>query len=483
LPQFNRREWLALIAAAAGAPGTAFATDSLDTGQGASAPSPDAQPSPIQLVAQPGTAQLLEDGEPATAIWGYGGTAPGPTLRVRQGQRLRADLVNRLPQPTTVHWHGIRIDNEMDGVTGLTQPAVEPGDTFRYDFVVPDAGTYWYHPHNRTWEQLARGLYGALIVEEEKAPAVDRDEVLIFDDWRLQDDGAIHEESLGSLHAITHMGRLGNILTLNGQFTADVAVQAGERVRLRLINAANARIMGIVFEGHTPEVVALDGQPVGLPFTPRENMVVLAPAQRADLSLTTAGDPGSRHRILVDTGRERLHLGDIVYGSERAQSGFLAEPFALPGNPMPTELDLDNALDVPLVMEGGARGGFESAEYQGSVYGFRELALTHKKAWAFNGIAGMANEPLFGTSPGKTIRIKIENRTAWPHAMHFHGHHVREVSHSARDASPHWRDTVFVEPRQSVTVAFLAHNPGLWMLHCHMLEHQAGGMATWYEVL
>ena len=145
----------------------------------------------LRLVAEPGSAHLLESGQPKTPIWGYNGVVPGPMLRVRQGKELTAELVNKLPQPTTVHWHGIRIINSMDGVAGLTQPPVQPGDSFTYRFVAPDAGTYWYHPHYRTWEQLARGLHGALIVDEEKPPEVDQDLVLIFDDWRIGTKGKI----------------------------------------------------------------------------------------------------------------------------------------------------------------------------------------------------------------------------------------------------------------------------------------------------
>ena len=142
------------------------------------------------LEAMPATVQLAPDGYPATDIWGFGGTAPGPTLRVAQGARLQQRFINNLPQASTVHWHGIRIDNAMDGVPGLTQDAVAPGESFDYDFVVPDAGTYWYHSHNQSVEQVARGLYGTLIVEEADGPDVDRDEVLVLDDWLIDPETA-----------------------------------------------------------------------------------------------------------------------------------------------------------------------------------------------------------------------------------------------------------------------------------------------------
>ena len=153
---------------------------------------------PLRLVAAPTQAPLLAPDFDKTFVWAYGGTVPGSLIRVRRGDEVNIQLVNNLPEPTTVHWHGVRLDNAMDGVADLTQEPVLPGETFDYRFIVPDAGTYWYHPHYRSWEQLARGLYGLLIVEETDPPEVDRDIALIFDDWRVGDDGEIDEESFGS---------------------------------------------------------------------------------------------------------------------------------------------------------------------------------------------------------------------------------------------------------------------------------------------
>ncbi|MCV0370010.1 MULTISPECIES: multicopper oxidase family protein [Filomicrobium] len=436
-----------------------------------------------RLTAKLGEAELLETDAPRTPIWGYEGHVPGPELRVAQGKPVAIDLVNSLPQPTTIHWHGIRIDNSMDGVAGLTQTPVTPGETFAYRFSPPDAGTYWYHPHNRTWEQLARGLYGPFIVEEQQPPPCDQDLVLMIDDWRLGDNGHIDEASLGSMHDISHAGRLGNVLTLNGRGEQDIPVRAGQRLRLRLINAANARIIGITFEGHVPMVIALDGQPLDRPFAPGNNLVRLAPAQRADLILDCDQDVGAQTSILADTGREKLRIGRFVYHKEkRERPNILTDIPLLPQNPMPVALDLDRAINVDLEMTGGAMSAFEAAEYKGKRYGARELVREHHKIWAFNGIVGMPQSPLMQIPLGKTVKVRIVNRTAWPHAMHFHGHHVKEVAHARRTPLPYWRDTILMERGEEVTVAFLAHNPGRWMLHCHMLEHQAGGMSSWYEV-
>lgn len=428
------------------------------------------------------TAQLLDGEGPATAIWGYQGVVPGPLIRTRQGEVFEATLRNGLSEPTTIHWHGIRNDNAMDGVAYLTQEPVTPGETFAYRFTPPDAGTYWYHPHNRTWEQMARGLYGVLVVEEAEPVAVDRDVVLVVDDWRLDDSGQIDSRSFGSIHDKAHAGRLGNVVTANGKGFEAIPILAGERVRVRLLNAANARIMGVKFGNHTPVVVALDGQPVS-PFRPDGDVVLLAPAQRADLIIDGTGEPGDEAPISVLTQREALVVGQLVYDkSKRRRAKILNDQLSLAANPMPTDLALDKAPVTELVMTGGAMSAFETARYQGRSYSIRDLVRAHGKVWAFNGEAGMTEAPLARYARGDTVQIRMVNRTAWPHGMHFHGHHVLEVAHSRRKPSPYWRDTVLMMPSEVVTVAFKAHNPGKWMLHCHMLEHQDGGMSTWFEV-
>ena len=169
------------------------------------------------LDARTASVQLAPQGYPKTEIWGYGGAMPGPQLRLQQGARLQRRFMNDLPQASTVHWHGVRIDNAMDGVAGLTQPAVEPGQSFDYDFIAPDAGTYWYHAHNRSTEQVARGLYGALIVEEFEPPDVDREEVLILDDWLLNPETAQIDPDFASRHDRSHAGRRGNFIATNGR--------------------------------------------------------------------------------------------------------------------------------------------------------------------------------------------------------------------------------------------------------------------------
>lgn len=434
------------------------------------------------LEARPGTASLLEEGGPRADIWGYDGGVPGPVLRVKQGERLKVRLKNSLPQATTIHWHGIRIDNANDGVAGLTQEAVPSGEGFDYDFVVPDAGTFWYHPHNRSWEQLARGLYGTLIVEEAAPPKVDRDLVLNFDDWRLGEDGKLHEGSFGNLMDWSHAGRLGNVLTVNGAPFQNISVKAGERLRLRILNTCNARVLALRLAGHAPQVIALDGQPV-TPYAVSGDLV-LAPGERIDLMLDMALRPGAQAAIEEVSGRDGLEIARFIYDeTDVVREDPLDAPISLSYNPLNRSLDLDGALSQELLMEGGAMGSMAQARMGGEVLGMREL-VGKGKAWAFNGVAGMEKTPLLSVATGRTVTMPLINDTRWPHAIHLHGHHSRVLERGGVPVvGEAWKDTVLVDPLERLTIAFVADNPGKWMLHCHMLEHQAAGMATWFEVV
>ncbi len=444
-----------------------------------------AAPEPLILTAAPGEALLLEPGQPKTRTWLYNGVSPGPIIRARQGEEVFVRLKNDLAQPTTLHWHGIRIDNAMDGVPHLTQEAVPPGGTFDYRFTVPDAGTFWYHPHDRSWEQVARGLYGLLIVEEKEGwGGADQDVAIVADDWRLGEDGQIDEASFGHMMDWSHAGRLGNTLTLNGKDTLDIPVRNGERMRLRLCNTCNARILNLRIEHPDIWVIAEDGQPV----TPRrleDGYIALSPGERADLSIDMTLPPGSSVAITEVTGEQRLEAGHLVYHASETldRATPLPEtPLNLPANPLPTQLDLADAQAVDLLMEGGAMGNMAQATYKGETLSIRDL-VSKGLVWSFNGVAGMTEAPLFTAKLGRTVTIDMRNDTQWPHAMHFHGHHVKVIERNGRPTgSETWKDTVLLDRQDSAKVAFVADNPGKWMLHCHMLEHQAAGMSTWFEV-
>ena len=357
-----------------------------------------------RLVARLGRTHLVGSAYPETAVWAYNGTVPGPEIRVRQGERLQVVVENRLEEETTVHWHGLRVPNAMDGVPHLTQPPIAPGATFVYAFDLPDAGTYWYHPHQRSFEQVGRGLYGPLIVEERDPIRVDRDVTWVLDDWRLLPDAQISGDFGGFMDA-SHNGRVGNTVTVNGRIPEVFPVRAGERLRLRLINAANARIFGLEFHGHRPRLIALDGQPVE-PHEPEGGRVVLGPAMRADLVLDMSGRPGARFTV-VDTFYEGLEyrLLDLVYGAApplREQP--LDAPVRLAANTMP-EPDLATAERHEVTFGGGMMGGMTMATMDGRQVDMREM-MQGGMAWAINGVVarGHVMEPLLTLRRGRSLR-------------------------------------------------------------------------------
>lgn len=427
-------------------------------------------------------ASLMGAGKPKTSVMAYNDEIPGPTIRIPQGERVHFRVENNLDQPTSVHWHGIRLENAMDGVPGLTQAPIPPGGGFDYSFVAPDAGTYWYHSHLKSWEQVGRGLYGALIVEETTPVDVDSDRVFVADDWRLDDQGQI-AGNMGHMRDASHGGRMGNWLTINGKTKPTFNARPGERIRLRCISTANARIMEFAFPGLTPEIIALDGQPLETPIT-LKNALTLAPAQRADLIIDCPVEKGGAFVVNeVSTGEPLAAAMILVKGAPIRQQIKAPGSLVLPQNPLPDHVPLKDALIVDLLMEGGAMGGLREASYHGQMYDLRSLVLEKGKAWAFNGEAGRTLKPLLKATIGRSVVINMINDTRWPHAMHIHGHHFRVVEKNGKQASDSaWRDTELMEPGDKTSIAFIADNPGKWLFHCHMLEHHMAGMGTWFDV-
>jgi FtsP/CotA-like multicopper oxidase with cupredoxin domain len=449
-------------------------------------------PSEYRLVAKPGHAHLVGGSYPQTAVWSYNGAVPGPEIRVRQGEHLRIAVENRLAEETTVHWHGVRVPNPMDGVPHLTQRPIAPGEIFFYEFSVPDAGTYWYHPHQRSFEQVGRGLYGPLIVLEREPIQVDRDVTWVLDDWRLLPDAQISDDFANFMDA-SHNGRVGNTVTVNGRILEAFAVRAGERLRLRLINAANARIFGLELQGHRPTVIALDGQPVE-PHEPAGGRIVLGPAMRADLVIDMSGRPGERFGV-IDTFYRGLEyrLLDLVYEDTPLREHPLDRPIGLLANAIPEpdlaeaerhEVTFDGGM-MSGVMGGGGMGGMMRGGMMGGMMEGKMRGAQHSSIWAINGVSMTDHvmEPFLILRRGRSCVLAMHNHTAWHHPMHLHGHAFRVIARHGRTTRyQEWQDTVLMAPHESVDIAFLADNPGDWMFHCHILEHQGAGMTGVFRV-
>jgi FtsP/CotA-like multicopper oxidase with cupredoxin domain len=432
------------------------------------------------LVAAGGRARITPEPYPQTGVWCYDGSVPGPEIRLGQGERLRIVVENRLREDTTVHWHGLRIPNAMDGAPYVTQPPIQPEESFVYEFTVPDAGTFWYHPHAHSAEQVGRGLMGALIIEEPQPASVDRDVVWVLGDFRLNDDASV-AGGFGNRMEMSMSGRIGNTVTINGRVPDRFAVRSGERIRLRLINAAPARIFGLEFKDHRPLIVSFDGQPVE-PHAPAGGQVVLGPAMRTDLILDMTGRPG-RAAAVLDTFYNGLEykLAEISYtGDQPVRAQPLGKPAKLPANPIP-EPDLANAQRHDVTLTGGMMGGMGMG---GGMMGGGMMGMMGGSMWAINGMAVMHDDmrhmqPVLTLAHGKSYILAIDNQTAWHHPMHIHGHSFRVITRNgARTKYREWRDTVLIPPRERAEIAFVADNPGDWMFHCHILDHQEGGMMS-----
>ncbi len=407
-------------------------------------------------------------------IWGYEGLVPGPTLKAKQGEPFKVRIVNDIGQPTTVHWYGVRGPNAMDG-TVLTQQPIPQGGSFDYVFTPPDAGTFLYRPGVNVGEQMDRGLVGALIVEEQGGDDFD-DVVMVVDDWSIDGNGQIDASAFGDLQVAASSGRLGNWITVNGTTRPRLTADAASRVRVRLVNAANARTFPILVKGADPWVVAQDGQPVKARHVGEEALQLL-PGGRIDLVF-----PQGQEDVTFAT-QIRDDVQEIAYlrrdGEPWADDGH--DPVLKP-NPLPADLPLEGALEVKITIEGGAGGGLQSAKIGTEDVPIRTL-VEKRLVWAVAGYAGLQAEPLFKAPKDAVVSLVFDNRTDWPQVLHVHGHSVRIVARNGATVDePGFRDTILVDPKATLTVAFRADNPGKWLIESSIPERAETGLVTWFEV-
>jgi FtsP/CotA-like multicopper oxidase with cupredoxin domain len=391
--------------------------------------------------------------------WGYNGVVPGPVIVGNVGDTLVVRLINHLPEPTSIHWHGLRLPSAMDG-TESVQRLVEPGEAFEYRFVLPDAGTFWYHSHHNETVQLERGLYGALIVLAANEPQLDADRVFVFDDVKLDRRGRIAKPALFDRHS----GREGDVLLINGQTQPHYEIAAGQTERWRIINAASARYVRLSLGGRPFRIIGSDGGLLESPVTVTETL--LTPGDRVELAVGPFDDEGAEiaieslpyRRTAVKRPRY-LKWGTLHVGSRKSsrvtQLGQLTtiEPLLSGGPIQPTR-------SVRL----GAR------------------MTLHGHDWLINGEQHHRAEPV---KAGELQIWNIVNETGMDHPFHLHGFFFQVVAIDGDPVRPtSWEDTVNVVAKQSVTIAFRADaRPGEWMYHCHILEHHAAGMMGHFEIV
>lgn len=412
----------------------------------------------VALTAAEAELPLLDGGK--LRVWAYEGQVPGPTIRVRLGDRLRVRFTNHLPQPTTIHWHGVRVPNAMDGVPHLTQPPVAPGGTFVYDFVPKDAGTFWFHPHVRSSEQVERGLYGVLIVEDERPAPYDRDVVWVLDDWLLDEQRQIFPQ-FNTMHDLMHDGRWGNVVTVNGRTSERLVVRPGERVRLRLLNSANGRVFKPDLGALDARIIAVDGLYLREPIPYRG--FELAPGNRLDLDVRF-GAAASGMQAVVDRFYEPQphHLADVVVDGVEA-------PSARRSFPSPAHAHVPvwrGALALPITKS------FEIDARRGGEHGIE---------WTFNGQAFAGHD--HDAPPGLTMRagtfhrLRFTNKSYRLHPIHLHGMFFRLLARNDVPADePFFRDTVLMRGRETIDIGLVPEDVGRWMMHCHVLEHAEAGM-------
>jgi FtsP/CotA-like multicopper oxidase with cupredoxin domain len=427
------------------------------------------------LEAREGKSQLLLEPAAPTTIWGYNGKVPGPLLRFKKGEEVKVKLVNKLPQPASLNWHGVRIINAMDGVAGLTQDPVPPGGSFEYRFTPPDSGLYWYHSHVLPFigEQLGRGLYGLMIVDEPEPPIADRDMLVVLADWKLDDKGQIVDFNLASEGA--GAGRIGPLVTLNSRpMRVEETLPPSSRLRLRILSAVHTRLMVIAFNGITPMVLAVDGQPCEA-FEPHRHRIPLGPGARFDVmfDLASEAEVEANLTLLGDNEPDRILLSFKTAGEKRSP---LPPIVSLPQNPLlPAEIKLQAAHKANLLIEGIA--STETANVSVPTHG-------QPLYWKLNGQAaqGFTTAPLFSVKRGTPVTLGFVNRTVFVQQMHVHGHAMR-ILHDLDDGwEPYWRDSVLVPAGKTKRVAFIADTPGKWAIECLMAGRQATGLAAWFQV-
>lgn len=394
-----------------------------------------------------------------TRAWAFNGQVPGPVIEARVGDVLEVRLTNRLPEPTVIHWHGLRVPAAMDG-TDMVQQPVAPGGTFTYRFALPDAGTFWYHPHMNETVQLERGLYGALVVRGPDEPVLDAERVLVLDDVALDRSGQVKPPG-GLIER--HDGRQGSTRLVNGRKEPELTMAAGQIERWRIVNASSARYVRLSIGGRPFTLIGTDGGLIDAPVTMSE--ILLTPGDRVDLAV---GPFAEGDVLSIDALRyDRMTVA-------RARDERFAVLRVGRGAPSGARIPESLRRIEPLMT--------------GKLTPTREVHLGFKASFR-RGVEFVVNkEPHHRDRPVKVGELQVwdvVNDTMMDHPFHLHGFffQVLEVN-GEPPAFRSWEDTVNVPPKGRVRIAWVADDrPGEWMYHCHILEHHESGMMGHFEVV
>ena len=404
--------------------------------------------------------------DPASTL-SYAGATPGPLLRLKKGEELKLRLVNKLAEPTALSFPGLRAANASAGYGGLTQPRLQPGASADIRFSPPDSGFNLYLPHAGATDagQQGRGLFGPIIVEEANKVDADQDVAIVLSDWSLDERGQIKDD-FGDPALARGPGRKGGLVFANGEAAPlRVSARPGARIRLRLGNAATARLTNVGIDGARTFIVAVDGQP-SEPFEPLRNQFPMGPGARFELMVDMPRASGASVRLALkgDAGAPDQAFVTIATDGEP-----VPERGAAPGlaaNPLlPAEIALEASRRYDFTVSGGGAAPF-----------------------ALNGVTFVdwSPKPAFVIPRGAPSVFAIANKTAVVQAMRLGGH-VARLLHSMDDGwEPYWRDTILIQPGRTAHVAFVADNPGKWPIESAIPEHRAAGSAAgsrWGESL
>jgi len=394
--------------------------------------------------------------------WGFNNSVPGPFIKAKKGDTVAVKVKNNLHEATMIHWHGIRLEAPMDG-TGDVQKPIAPGESFEYRFVVPDAGTFWYHSHENETEQMERGMYGALIVEDDTDPVMDEERIFMIDDMKLTPSNDFKRGNFFQRWAERHDGREGETLLINGKENPLIRMHAGQMERWRFINSSSARYFFLHLNGKTFKIIATDG---GLLETPQEaTQLLMVPGERYDI-VVGPFDEGMTFAI------ESLPYNRMTMLKPKRQTFATVEV----GTSKPSLAMLPEGLRSiePLA----ARDAAITRKVKLSV----DPSLKRGIDFTVNGEMHGADKPVY---VGELQVWEVSNTSLMDHPFHLHGFFFQVLEVNGK--TPAYlavKDTINLAPRSKVKIAWIADNrPGKWMYHCHILEHHAAGMMAHFEVV
>jgi len=403
----------------------------------------------------------IKPGKNITA-WGFNNQVPGPVLKAKKGDTLVVHVKNNLPEVTMVHWHGIRLLATMDG-TGEVQRPIQPGESFEYRFIVPDAGTFWYHSHQNETVQMEKGMYGGIVIEDETDPVLDNERILVLDDMKLNSNNEFKQHGPIGSWIERHDGREGSTNLVNGKEALTLHMHAGQTERWRIVNAASARYFKLSLDGKPFKVIATDGGLLEYARTETELLIT----------------PGERFYIVVGTFKEweTFSINSLPYNRVtmlKAKLQKYATVHVMETKPSIAALR-EKLTEIKLLAP-------QDAEVNRKVKLSVDPSLKSIIDFRVNKEMHGLDKPVM---VGELQVWEVSNSSLMDHPFHLHGFFFQVMEENGKVPEyKAWKDTYNLKPRSTIKIAWMPDNrPGKWMYHCHIIEHHAAGMMANFEVI